>query len=46
MDTGVFKLSSKNPIISPLDLPFQAAAVLNSRTVVALDCSHDLVIRA
>ena len=29
MDTRIFKLSSKNPIISPLDLPFQAAAVLN-----------------
>jgi beta-1,4-mannooligosaccharide/beta-1,4-mannosyl-N-acetylglucosamine phosphorylase len=29
MDTRVFKLSLKNPIISPLDLPFQAAAVLN-----------------
>jgi predicted GH43/DUF377 family glycosyl hydrolase len=29
MNTRIFKLSSKNPIISPLDLPFQAAAVLN-----------------
>jgi hypothetical protein len=29
MKTRIFKLSSKNPIISPLDLPFQAAAVLN-----------------
>ena len=29
MENRIFRLSSKNPIISPLDLPFQAAAVLN-----------------
>ncbi len=29
MDTRIFKLSSKNPIISPLDVPFPSVAFLN-----------------
>jgi hypothetical protein len=30
MKTRIFKLSSKNPIISPLDLPFQAVVEIKS----------------
>ena len=37
MDRRVSKLSSRNAVISPLDLPFQAAVVLNPGAVEQAD---------
>ena len=44
MNTRIFRLSSKNPIISPLDIPFPAAAILNPGATIQ-DGQFVLVLR-
>lgn len=38
MKTRIFKRVDENPIISPLDVPFQAAAMLNPGTTDTYTC--------